>query len=131
MILFVTGVLDDGTPLAASVPTNPRKPLQIAQGASVEVRLNLVNNAGVRPDLTGASLALTVKKKPSDGSATFTKSGSITSTAITFTIAPADTKQLSAGLYCYDVWLTDGSGNRNPVIPTSALLIEPAVTPAP
>lgn len=129
MNLSLTGVLEDGSPRGASVPNNPRRALNVPLGGDVSLALSMVKADGAPLTLAGGDVVLlTVKKKPSDQQAVFQKTGAHTSTGLaTFTLVPTDTKQLTPGLYCYDVWVTFG-GKRSPLVPVSPFQLEPAAT---
>jgi hypothetical protein len=68
MLLDVTGVLFDGSPLRPGVPSNARVPIRMQRGTSVTIRLKVINAAGQQVDLTqsGRSIVFAVKKKPTD-----------------------------------------------------------------
>jgi hypothetical protein len=130
-VVELLGVVDDGTPAGPGVPINPRKPIAMTRGGSLTVRVTVVGRDGVMVTLTGASLLLTVKKKPSDYVPDISKTGVNYGGAYSeFALGPADTKNLEPGLYAYDVWLTKG-GERTPVVPASPLWLEPSVANVP
>lgn len=128
MQLEILGVLEDGGLRGAAVPTNPRRTLRMPLGASLTLNARVVRANG--SPVTGGTLTWTVKKKPSDTQPSFQKLATCADPTV-FTVTPADTKQLTAGVFVFDVWHTDGSGNRNAVVPLSPFLIEPAATPPP
>ena len=137
MKLSLTGVLDDGTPW--KIP-NPRTTIQLALGGSSTIEVFVVRPNGTSVVLAAGSsvplvaadtMVLTVKKTPSDSLAAITKTVVGPASSAVFSISPADTKLLTAGRYVFDVWLTQAGVTRDPVIPLSTLLLEPAATPAP
>jgi hypothetical protein len=85
----------------------------------------------VTPDgnqVVGGTVRLAVKKRAADGSPAFFKEVTPLAATSDFVIAPADTKSLEAGRYCYDVWHTAAGGDRNAVVPLSPMWLEPAAS---
>ncbi len=118
MKVFLTGVLEDGTPRVAGVPDNPRTNLDVPQGVDLEIVVMVVTPQSVAVNLAAADvLTLTVKRRPEDNQKVqkvATKSGNIG----TFALAPNDTKALPLGLYSYDVLLEKDS-KKDVVVPLS------------
>lgn len=130
-VVELVGVVDNGTAVAPGVPTNPRKPISHTRGGSLTVRVTVVGSDGSMVTLTGATLALTIKKKPSDYVPDISKTGANYGGAYSeFSLTPADTKNLEPGLYAYDVWLSK-DGQRTPVVPASPFWLEPTVANVP
>lgn len=134
-VVYITGVLDDGTTVQdPAVPTNPRVALSLTQGCSTTLRLSIVNPAGVPVPSTG-TLVLTVKKRPQDYPPLATIAGAWDTSAgagiAQFDIAPTTLQGSEWGRYCYDIRLSQGPGTQNLVIPTSPLLLLPAVSGVP
>lgn len=111
-------MLDDGTPLRPGVPANPRRNINLAQGADLELRVDVVTPLGTPVRLAGGSAVLTVKRRPDERPRIEKTVGTFVGNRATFLIAPADTKRLQPGLFSWDVWLTL-SGKRDPVVPLS------------
>jgi hypothetical protein len=134
MNLTVTGVLETGEPRRPGVPTNQRTTITIQQGTSLVLMVPIV-----RPDgssytpVTGDSVVWSVKKKPTDNPPLISKLATIVAGSAVFTLLPADTKQMDAGRYTWDVWLNRAGTpvTRDAVIPQSALVLEASVTPVP
>lgn len=136
MIADVLGVWDDAAPrpVDGSVPANPRVQLRLTLGASYTLRLTVVTRGGVALDFgrdPEVSLIWTVKKTTNEWSPTLKKTGTPVPSrgrnCADFSLVPNDTKFLQPGVYVYDIWVTF-LGERNPVIPTSPFLLEPAAT---
>lgn len=123
MVIDLTGVLEDGTPRSANVPVNPRRTLSFPLGTTLTINLRVVRPSGAV--VTGGTVAFTVKKKFSDSQSAISKSATLADPT-PITVAAADTKLLTPGAFSYDFWHTDGSGNRNAVVPLSPLYIEAA-----
>jgi len=120
MKIFLTGVLDDGTPFQTGVPTNPRRNINVAQGTTLIIEVIVVTPLGSAVTFNtggGDSLILTVKRRPNENPS-IEKTATIVGNKGTFTIDPADTKRLVPGLFSWDVWATISSA-RDPVIPLS------------
>ncbi len=118
MKVFLTGVLEDGTPRRPGVPANPRTNLDVPQGVDLEIVVMVITPQSIAVNL-GVSdvLTLTVKKRPEDNQKVqkvATKSGNIG----TFTLVPNDTKALPLGLYSFDVLLEKDS-KKDVVVPLS------------
>ena len=121
MRIELTGVLEDGTPRRAGVPTDARANINFLKGSDAEIIVTVVTPGGDPVDLTGAftEILLTVKKRPEEDPPRIARAASsVAGNRATFIFVPADTRRLDAGLYTYDVWLTKG-GARNSVIPLS------------
>lgn len=132
LTLDLVGVLEDGSVRAAGVPSNPRKTLSFPVASDALVRLRVVTADGNPVPMGGTtSLLFTLKKKYTDTDALISRAATIDSAGgglCSFRFVPIDTRQLSPGQYTYDIWLTDTSGNRFAVVPTSPFYLEPAVT---
>lgn len=133
-VVYLTGVLEDGTTVRSpAVPTNPRVALELTQDCSATLRLTVVNPAGVPVPSTG-TLIFTVKKRPQDQppllSLTGQWDGSGGPGIAQFDIAPTALHGCEWGRYCYDIRLSQ-AGTQNLLIPTSPLLLLPAVSAVP
>jgi hypothetical protein len=130
-LVYILGVLDDGTKLAPWVPENPRMALQVTQEVSTVVHMEVVNRAGVpMPTTEGATYTLTMKKRPQDIPALITVTGTPKGPNIVeFAFAPSTARNLEWGRYCYDIRMAQG-GEANLLIPTSPFLLQPAVSAA-
>ena len=137
MLLDVTGVLFDGSPLRPGVPSNARVPIRMQRGTSVTIRLKVINAAGQQVDLTqsGRSIVFAVKKKPTDNPPAIAKT--VTGPAASgdpknvcrIAIVPHDTAKptVQAGRYGFDIVLVDTTLNppsRELVIPLSPFVLE-------
>lgn len=131
MVIDLVGVLNDGSLLQPGVPKNPRRELRLGVGVSTTIRLTVVTTAGVLVDLSASSIAMGIKRRIEGYPPQVTLSGSAILPAgpgrADIVIAATTFKFTPVGLYCYDVWLTGAGGERNPIIPTSPLVLEPAV----
>lgn len=131
MIIHLSGLLDDGAPLAAGVAANPRRAVSVVRGQDVTIAVTVTTPQGEPVDVSSpAALVLTVKKRPQDYQAVATKAATVAAGVASFALTPADFKNESPGLFVYDVWLTK-SGARNPVVPLSPLHLEAAATAVP
>jgi len=135
----LVGVLEDGSVRAPTVPTNPRAPLRVTQGSSVDLIVKVVTSSGVPVDLAtfmgvNGRIVLTVKRHdygvfgtPAAIQSVGTVDPLLGPGSAKFTITPNQTRLLEPGVFAYDIWLEDGSGRREPVLPTSPFHLEPAV----
>jgi hypothetical protein len=132
MKISLIGVLEDGTPKREGVPINPRNTITIQQGANVTIEVKVQTPGGTFIDLGDptTSIVLSVKKKPADQPPPIQKTATKLGSIATFTLLPADTKNMTPGRYIYDVWLTCAS-IRDAVIPLSTLVLEATATTAP
>lgn len=81
--------------------------IKITRGDSASLKVMLkMSNGDPYEMASGDTLTLTVRRRPGD-----TKLAEITSSTDTLAIAPADTKDLEAGLYCFDIQLTTSGGD--------------------
>lgn len=125
MRIVVTGVLEDGTPRSAGVPTNSRHNLNVQRGGDLALEVHVVTPLGTAVPLGGAgtTLIFTAKKRPEQSPPSIVKTATLAGNVGTFLITPADTKRLQPGLYSWDVWLTKG-GLRDAVVPLSPLQLQ-------
>ena len=131
LVIDLVGVLEDGSVPSAGVPQNPRRTLSFPVGSDVTLRLALVTASGAAVPLAGGSLLFTLKKRFSDTDAQVSRAAALdapSSGLASFRFGPTDTKNLTSGQYAYDIWYTDSDGRRNAVVPTSPLILEPALT---
>lgn len=138
MNLTITGVLESGGTRRPGVPSNPRTPITIVQGVTAKLFVPIVNPDGSAVALgAGDKLEWAVKKKPTDNPPLILKTATYLTTEAGvpyFVLAPTDTKQMEAGRYVWDVWLTRVIGLdtfRDPVIPQSPMVLEASVVPVP
>lgn len=131
-LVTLTGVIpDESLPLAAGVPTNPRKQLSVPIGSDLTIRLQLLKRSGEVVKMSAGSVIMTVKKFPQDQTPTFPKmiGPADDGTSCDFAILPSNTKNAQPGLYVYDVWYTDpDSGARCAVVPLSPIYLDYAAT---
>lgn len=125
MLLELIGVLDTAAVRAPGVPSNSRKTLTVPLGTSLTLSVTVLDSSGTLVPLEANSLTWTVKKSPRDSGSAFAKVGpSVTAATCDFQMVPNDTKQLTPGLYVYDVWYTSPTGQRNAVVPLSPFELE-------
>ena len=138
MNLTLIGVLEDGSPRRPGVPINPRTTITFPQGVSLSLTVQIVRPDG-SPVILGPSdkAEWSVKKKPTDNPPLIAKTATSLNVVAgnpVFTTLPVDTKQMEAGRYVWDVWLTRVVGLdtfRDPVIGQSTLVLEASVVPVP
>lgn len=92
-------------------------------GETGTISLAVLHAAGGAYDLTGAQLLLAVNGSTISRQATISSPPS--AGLATFPLVIADTLSMR-GVYTYDVWLTDASGNRWEVVPPSNFTVTPA-----
>lgn len=81
--------------------------IKITRGDSASLRVTLRMTTGEAYEMQdGDRLTLTVRRAPGD-----TKLVEIISDTNTLTFRPADTKDLEAGAYCFDIQLTTSGGD--------------------
>lgn len=128
------GVWDDGSDFGPTIPQNARITFRMTVGETMNIRLMVVNNAGVPTDLTNAAIVLSVRQKfipmagplPADISVTATLDTTVAVNRADLAITSAMTRLMLPGRYIFDVWMTL-AGERSPLVPYSTFLIEPAV----
>lgn len=128
-VLYLTGVLDDGTPRSPSVPVNPRVELSIIHKSRAQVVIRITNTAGV-PIPSEGTLTLTVKQKPQDGESLALLNGTWTPNlgpgVAMFAWTPTTMPYSPWGRYVYDVKLVNGEA-VDFVVPASPFRLEPAL----
>lgn len=126
-VLKVQGVFVDG-----STPVNTVKvtqTLHVPLGTDADVRVAVVNSAGVAVDLTEASAQLAVKQYASDPAPLFTVAGVIGAPAsgvVDFAVSEANTNGIGAGQFLFDVVVTFGDAKKTQVVPASCFVVDPA-----
>lgn len=129
-VAYLTGVLEDGTPLADGVPANPRAELRVPQGGTLQVFLRATSRGGVPVSPDAGTLTLTVKKQPGNQPPLAQLAGTwvpFTGPGVAvFTFTPSTLPGVEWGRYVYDVRLTNG-GTVNFLVPASPLILQPAV----
>jgi hypothetical protein len=113
---------------------------EIYRGQDKTYLVTVVDDAGAAIDLTGGTMFFRVSDTPGSAHLIIAKSSAV-GAEITFLaqsgatlgqaeiyIVPADTSDLEADVYYYDVWFQLGSGKRYPVIPPSRFEVLPPVS---
>lgn len=143
MLLDLIGVYQDGSDLGFGVPANARRALTFVQGASVILRMRVVNSAGVPVDLLSGGWSLVWSGKKVRNGCAFKRQGAIIVTEgpgrVDFLLTAAETAKLKVGKYAYDVFMFGPGGQQEPVVPYSELVVEPSkfldvdgpITPSP
>lgn len=125
MVIDVIGIIEDGSPRGPNVPASARQSISIVQGADVVLRLKLVKSDGAPYAPSTGEYLWSFRKK--NNGIRMRRSGvptpNIADGSVTFVLTGAETAALKAGIYIYDVWLTDG-GVTDAVIPLSELVVE-------
>ncbi len=131
MKIFLTAVLEDGTPRRAGVPVDTRAGLEIPKGADVEIRVTLITPGGTPVGMAPTDqLLFTVKRRPEEDPK-ISRAAVLNGSSIgVVTLVPTDTRRLTPGLFGYDIWLTKG-GVRDVVLPLSPFALSAANAPIP
>jgi len=128
-VLYLTGVLEDGTPRSPAVPVNPRAELSVIHRSRAQVVIRIAHTAGV-PIPSEGTLTLTVKQKPQDESAlallTATWTPELGMGVAMFSWTPTTMNFSPWGRYVYDVKLVNGDA-VDFVVPASPFRLEPAL----
>lgn len=128
-VLYLTGVLEDGSPRSPSVPVNPRAALSIIHRSRAQVVIRITTSAGV-PIPSEGSLVLTIKQKPQDAETLAQLVGTWTPDlglgVAMFSWTPTTMNYSPWGRYVYDVKLTNGDA-VDFVVPASPFRLEPAL----
>lgn len=133
MVIEITGIYQDGTKPAGTVPqkTPEVQDLDLPRGASSTIKLTVLKQDWTAKDLTGLTVKLAVRKFPWDTSPLFAKTfagGTPLQGKMDAAITSADMAALEAHFpYVYDVWLIEAGGARYQLVPLSKLTIGGAV----
>lgn len=135
MKLHLLGIIYDGTDRVPSVvPISPAKTLVFPAATSLTLQLDVVRPDGTAPDLTGYTATWSCRllsnqygRLPGFTKAVSPAAAPAPRNQFLFTLVPADTKFLVPNRYVYDVWIVSGAGERNQVVPLSALALTPAL----
>ena len=131
MLIQLTGVVQDGSPYVAGVPTNNRTTVMFPRGSYVKLRLAVVNPSNVPFDVAYWTGVLTVKRAPDDALAFLTSGGTpvpeLGPNVVEFTILPGNTSSPAfLRRAVYDIWLVSGDEALQ-VMPASPFILEPTV----
>lgn len=127
MLIKVLGILSNYAVQAAGTPKPEAQQISFPRGGTTQVQVELQSELG--SPVTGGTLAFTIKKSSNDYDALVKLTANVGQGGFTtFTIPAAKTKNNDPGRYVYDVWHTDGDGNRNQVVPLSPARLLPAAT---
>lgn len=131
MIVELTAVLLNGADPPA--PQTPRRQkvqnIEWPSGVAGEIVVTLVDEAGAVPDLTGATYAFTVRRRPSDATPIIARQGTFVSAGkFKFALGSGDTSGSGKPLamYRYDVHITL-AGKRWQVVPAGNFRIAEVV----
>ena len=128
-VLYLSGVLEDGTTRSPLVPVNPRAELEIIQHTSAQIIVRVTDPANIPIPSTG-TMVLTVKQKPQDEHTLAQLTGSwyplLGPGVAMFSWVKTTMNNNPWGRYIYDVKLTVGS-EVNVVIPASPFRLAPAL----
>lgn len=127
MIIRLTGIIEDGSTPDESLPDDTRRAIRITKGQSVMLELEVKARSGVLVDLSGGSIAMSIKRKTSDGQNLVSLTATLGQPKGTasISITPANTKPLEPGFYVYDIWYTSAGGDREPLVAASRLFLAP------
>ena len=128
-VLYLSGVLEDGSNRSPLVPVNPRAELEVIQHTSAQIIVRVTDPANMPIPSTGV-MVLTVKQKPQDEMALAQLTGSwyplLGPGVAMFSWVKTTMSTLPWGRYIYDVKLTVGA-EVNVVIPASPFRLAPAL----
>jgi hypothetical protein len=112
--------------------------IEVVRGSSKTFELEVVDEADVAVDLTGARIVLTVKCQVTDSSPLIQKDSNVGAAEVEIIhprdgkamikFSPSDTQLLDSGKYTFDVWVVLTSGFRCPVIMPSPFIVQAGVT---
>lgn len=129
-VVYLTGVLEDGSTPAPDVPANPRELLAVTQGTTTQVFVRCVTRGGV-PLEGGPSMILRVKQQPGDEPALAQVTGTYSPLSgpgvWVFTFTPTMFQGVQWGRYLYDVTRSDINEGTNRLIQASPFLLRPAI----
>ena len=134
MIIDLICIVDDGGETDRSLPSNARTAIRISRGADVTIRLSLFNRSGPPYRIASADvITFTAGKRSNpDADADISKVAALARAdgpnRSNVTLVPGDTKDVQNRVLLYDIWLArDGTGTREPIMPTSPMYIDGAV----
>ena len=136
MRIEALGIVEDGScPRGYTLPLNPPTlTITTPPGASVTIALCVVTANGCPYEpASGDVFTLTLSKSAGCCDEGFAVTGAAqTATGcaglVTFDITPNQTRDLCAGQYVYDVWLTKADGSREPLTGLSAWYVSPSAS---
>ena len=133
MVLYLTGILEDGSSRAAGVPLVAATPIILHRGETTQVRVQIIRPSGQLVNLAqvASDITLTVKRFIVQQPPSLMRVGVMASSGATFEIEAGAMRQMQPGQYLYDVWLTLLDGTSHQVVLTSTLMLEAAVKSPP
>lgn len=134
MVINLTGIVEDGNTPSRGLPASSRRTLAIPRGASTTVKLKVRYRSGPTVDvgsLDAAVLSIRARMQDPPIIARAVYPSPIGGPGYyELSLTPADYQTLDPGgagkRLLYDVWLARFTGERDPVIPTGALVILPS-----
>ncbi len=132
MKLTVPGILYDGSIPRPTTPPVATTTLNLEIGGTLFLNVPVVTPAGRVINTSVGTLVFTLKKKAAWWDWKIAQlSPTYVAGVAQFQIAPSVTRGRLPGVYYWDVWYTDASGNRDPVIPTSVFNLTATVAAPP
>lgn len=115
MLLYLTGILEDGTPRSAMVPPNSRQQISVPFLSSLDIKIKVIGANAAPIPLAGKTLSITIKKKSTDQVWLIKKSATLLPAeghnVASFAIASSQGRAIPAGRYVYDVWMSESTVN--------------------
>jgi hypothetical protein len=144
MRVALTGTYLDGAQPPAELLALTLSPqsIDMAEGESVAIELEVLDTAREAVDLTGWTLVVAARRRPDDAEPLFAVAGTLAedpATGLASFVVPATATTGKGGTtYLYDLWGTDPDGLRHRLVPASHWFVAAAayhltdtVTPAP
>jgi len=132
MFIELLGILEDGSPRAATTPSFAQRQVDTIVGATLTVRISVIKADGTPMPLGGTQLALAVSPSSyADPFPTLKKMATLKPSLgpnwAEFYISSDDTKMIPPGRYSYAVWMYQSfEGQRDAVIPVSPWVLGPS-----
>lgn len=132
-VVYLTGVLNDGSAYHPSVPKDPSKTIAVYKGIGTTISLSVIYPNGSPVDLTNRRIVLTVRRSTLDDEVILQTDGSIAwgneaKNKADILIAGILTRTWEGTKYVYDIWCLEESGDIEVVVPTSRLFLSPSVS---
>lgn len=121
-----TGVVNDGSPLFAGVPHDPRRTIRLHRGEPASIRVRLRSRSGARIHLTFPADLARLTVRPTVGGPVFASVDGILAQEpglVEFNFSVEDINDIPYRLNLYDVMIRF-AGATMPVIQTSPLIVE-------
>lgn len=123
----VVGVMETGEPRGTGVPVDPRKPIRVGRGETLNIRMTVRRSEGPLADLTGGTVSMYVRPRFAGAAPLARLAGTLQPTAgpgrVDITLPGSVTARWRDAQVLYDIAYTDAGGDTYIVTAASPLYL--------